>query len=123
MPSDCKITPFNSKGVKFYAVSWTEKAITETKLKTEEATTTFTEICDFTSKSKVLSNAQTTTKISEIVFLDKNQTVSETREKVRREGFEFSITPDGDVILKNKSQENRLSYNATEKKFVGMKKK
>lgn len=123
MLTDCKITPFTSKGVKLYAVSWTEKAITETKLKKEEALTTFTEVCDIATKSKVLSNAQTTTKITEIVFLDKNQTVSETREKVRKEGFEFTLTPDGDVLLKNKAQENRMSYSATDKKFVGIKKK
>ncbi len=123
MLTDCKITPFTSKGTKLYAVSWMEKTITETKLKKEEALTTFTEVCDIVSKSKVLSNAQTTTKITEIVFLDKNQTVSETREKLRKEGFEFSLTPDGDVVLKNKAQENRMSYSAADKKFVGAKKK
>ena len=123
MLTDCKITSFTAKGNKLYVVSWLEKTITETKLKKEEALTTFTEVCDISSKSKVLSNAQTTTKITEIVFLDKNQTVSETREKLRKEGFEFTITAEGDVILKNKAQENRMSYSGTDKKFVSAKKK
>ena len=118
LPSDCKILSFTAKGVKLYNVSWIENKITETKLKTEDATTTFTEICDVISKTKVLSNAQTVTKIKEIHFLDAKQTVSETIQKVRNEGFVLSLTKEGDVILKNKTQENKLTYNPTDNKFV-----
>lgn len=117
VPSECKIVPFTAKGTKLYCVSWTEKTLTETKLKTEDATAFVTEICDSGSKTKVLSNVQTTTKIKEIHFLDKNQTVSETLEKIRREGFEFSLNPQGDVVLKNKTQENKMSYNAANKRY------
>lgn len=118
LPSDCKILPFTAKGVKLYSVSWIENKITETKLKTEDATTTFTEICDVISKTKVLSNAQTVTKIKEIHFLDTKQTVSETIQKVRNEGFVLSLTKEGDVVLKNKTQENKLTYNPADNKFV-----
>ena len=117
-PLQCKISPFVAKGIRLYSVSWTENKITETKLKTEDATTTFTEICNVISKTKLVSNTQTTTKIKEIHFLDAKQTASETIQKVRNEGLLLSITVEGDVILKNKTQENRLTYNSTENKFV-----
>lgn len=120
LPLNCTITPFTTKATKFYSVSWTEVNITETKLKTEEATTTYTEICDFASKAKVLSNAQTTTKIKEIHYLDTKQTVSETLEKLRKEGFELTITTEGDVVLKNKTQENKMTYDITAKKYIGV---
>lgn len=118
LPTECKILPFLVKGVKLYSVSWVEKKLTETKLKTEDATTVYTELCEVVSKTKLLSNAQTTTKVKELHFLDAKQTVSETVQKVRNEGFVLSLTKEGDVILKNKTQENKLSYNPTENKFV-----
>jgi hypothetical protein len=118
LPKECKILPFLAKNVKLYNISWIENKVTETKLKTEDATTVFTEICDIASKTKLLSNAQTTTKIKEIHFLDAKQTVSETIQKVRNEGSVLSLTKEGDVILKNKTQESRLIYNPTENKFV-----
>jgi hypothetical protein len=118
LPTECKILPFLAKGVKLYSVSWVEKKVTETKLKTEDATTVNTELCEVVSKTKLLSNAQTTTKVKEIHFLDAKQTVSETVQKVRNEGFVLSLTKEGDVILKNKTQENKLTYNPTENKFV-----
>jgi hypothetical protein len=118
LPFQCKISPFVTKGIKLYSVSWTENKITETKLKTEDATTTFTEICNVTSKTKLLSNTQTTTKIKENHFLDAKQTASETIQKVRNEGLLLSITVEGDVILKSKTQENKMTYNPTENKFV-----
>jgi len=118
LPKECKIQSFLAKNVKLYSISWIENKLTETKLKTEDATTVYTELCDIASKTKLLSNAQTTTKIKEIHFLDTKQTVSETIQKVRNEGFVLSLTKEGDVILKNKTQENKLTYNPTENKFV-----
>ena len=120
LPLQCKISPFMAKGTKLYSISWTENKITETKLKTEDATTTFTEICNVTSKTKLVSNTQTSTKIKEIHFLDANKTASETIQKVRNEGLVLSITVEGDVILKNKTQENKMTYNPTENKFVNV---
>ena len=118
LPKECKIQSFLAKNVKLYSISWIENKLTETKLKTEDATTVYTELCDIASKTKLLSNAQTTTKIKEIHFLDTKQTVSETIQKVRNEGFVLSLTKEGDVILKNKTQENKLTYNPTENKLV-----
>lgn len=115
---DCKILPFSTKNVKLYSISWIENKITETKLKTEDATTVFTEICEIATKTKLLSNVQTTTKIKEIHFLDAKQTVSETIQKVRNEGSALSLTKEGDVILKNKTQESRMIYNPTNNTFV-----
>ena len=63
LPKECKILPFSAKNVKLYSISWIENKVTETKLKTEDATTVFTEICELASKTKLLSNAQITTKI------------------------------------------------------------
>ena len=118
LPKECKILPFLAKNVKLYSISWIENKVTETKLKTEDATTVFTEICDIATKTKLLSNAQTTTKIKEIHFLDAKQTVSETIQKVRNEGSVLSLTKEGDVILKNKTQESRMIYNPTNNTFV-----
>ena len=123
LPTECKITPFTAKGTALYCITWIEKNVPDTQLKNEEATTIFNEIWDVNTKTQVLANNQTTTKITEIVFLDKNKTVSETREKMRREGFEFTLTKEGDVILKNKSQENKMTYSAADKKYVSAVKK
>jgi hypothetical protein len=120
IPLDTKIVTFTAKNTQLYAVSWIEKTTTATKFKTEVATTTFTEVCELTSKSKVLSNAQTTTTIKEIHFLDTKQTVSETIEKLRKEGFEVIIATDGSIILKNKTQETKLQYNSEAKKFTSI---
>lgn len=118
VPAECKITTFKVKDTPLCCISWTEKNITETKNKNEEALSTFSEIWEPGTKTQILSNVQTTTKIKEIVFLDKGQNASETQERMRREGFEFTLTNEGDVILKNKSQESRMTYNPTDKKYV-----
>ncbi|MBC7440004.1 MAG: hypothetical protein H7250_08485, partial [Flavobacterium sp.] len=109
------------KGKKLFLISWSENAVTTTKLKTEDALMVFSEIVNFETKSKVLSNTQTTVNIREIHFLDAKQTVSETLQKVRREGFVLNLNPDGDVILKNKTQENKLTYNTDKNLFVAKK--
>jgi len=123
VPTECKITPFTAKGVPLYCITWTEKNVPDTKLKNEEATTIFNAIWEVSTKTQILLNNQTTTKITEIVFLDKNKTVSETQEKLRKEGFEFTLTKEGDIILKNKSQENKMTYSVADKKYVNVAKK
>lgn len=120
-PTALKITPFTAKGKKLFLISWSENVITTTKLKTEDALIIFSEIVNFETKSKVLSNTQTTVNIKEIHFLDAKQTVSETLQKVRREGFELNLTPDGDVSLKNKTQDNKLTFNIDKNLFVAKK--
>ena len=103
LPLECKIEPFATKGITLHKITWQEKKTMQSKLKTEAAVTTFSIICELHSKTKVLSNEQTTTKITEIHFLDDKQTVSETIDRIRNEGFECVVNKQGDVILKNKA--------------------
>ena len=118
LPAGSKVSLFTAKGTKLYNVSWNEIVVTKAKLKTEEATTIYNEIWNVVDKKRIFSNAQTTTKITQIHYLDKAESVSETQEKMRREGFVFSLASDGDIVLKNKTQENKLAYNAAEKKYL-----
>jgi hypothetical protein len=120
-PNAIKIAPFSAKGKKLFLISWSENIITTTKLKTEDALIVFSEIVNFETKSKVLSNTQSTINIKEIHYLDANQTVSETLQKVRKEGFELILNLDGDVVLKNKTQENKLTYKTEKNAFVSKK--
>lgn len=122
-PFDCKIVSFSAKGTSLYCITWLENAITETKEKTEDKTQIHNEIWDINSKTGVLENIQTATKIKEIVYLDKLKNASETREKMRNEGFVFALTKDGDVVLKNKTQELKMSYDSASKKYLDVKKK
>jgi len=116
-----KIIPFTAKGKKLFLISWSENVVTTTKLKTEDAIIIFSEIVNFETKSKVLSNTQTTVNIKEFHYLDSKQTVSETVQKVRREGSELVLNPDGDVSLKNKTRENKLTFNVDKNLFVAKK--
>lgn len=120
-PIAVKITPFTTKGKKLFLINWTENVITTTKLKTEDAIIVFSEIVNFETRTKVLSNTQTTVNIKEFHYLDSKQTVSETVQKVRREGSELVLNPDGDVSLKNKTRENKLIFNVDKNLFVAMK--
>ncbi len=110
-PIDCKITPFTAKGTALHLISWTENKVTESKDKTENRTQIYSEICNTITKTKPLSNLQATTKIKEIQFLDKLKTASQTVEKIQNEGFAFTLTKEGDVQLKNKTQDNKMIYN------------
>ena len=118
LPSECKIEPFTTKGTTLHKITWQEKKTAQSKLKTEAAVTTVSVICDIASKTKVLTNEQTTTKITEIHFLDNKQTVSETIDRIRNEGFECIVNKAGDVVLKNKGKENKMIYVPADKKFV-----
>lgn len=117
-PNAIKIKPFSANGKKMFLVTWSENLVTTTKLKTEDALVIFSEIVNFETKSKVLSNTQTTINIKEIHYLDAKQTVSETLQKVRKEGFELILNPSGEISLKNKTQENKLMYKADKNLFV-----
>lgn len=110
-PTDCKITAFTAKGTPLHLISWTENKVTQTKDKTENRTQIYSEICNSSTKTKPLSNLQATTKIKEIQYLDKLKTASQTVEKIQNEGFAFTLTKEGDVQLKNKTQENKMIYN------------
>lgn len=118
LPKDCALKAFTAKGTPLYLLTWTEENTIKTDLKTEIKTTLFSEVYDVSTKTKLFTNQQSTTNITEKVFLDRLKNASETQERVRREGFEFVLTPEGDILQKNKSQENNFAFNATDKKYV-----
>lgn len=118
LPKNCTLKGFTAKGTPLYLLTWTEEITTKTELKTEVRTILFSEVYDTASKTKLFSNQQTTTNITEKVFLDRLKNASETQEKVRREGFEFVLTPEGDIVQKNKTQQNTFAFNAADKKYV-----
>ncbi len=122
-PTDIKLTGFTANGTKLYLLQWTEKSNTKTDLKTEDITMVYSVIYEIPNKKQVFSNYQKTTNIVEKVFLDRNKTASETQEKVRREGFEFILNPDGSIIQKSKNQENKWTYDVAQQEFVDAKKK
>lgn len=122
-PTGCKLTSFKAGGVTLYLLSWTEKNLSKTDTKTEDKTTIYSVVYETSEKKQVFSNFQTTNNITEKVFLDKNKTASETQNKIRREGFEFTLNPDGSITQKSKNQENKWVYDSTKKDYVDSKKK
>ena len=122
-PTDVKLTSFMASGIKLYLLAWTEIAQNKTELKTEDITTIYSNVYEITTKKQVFNNTQLTNHIVEKVFLDRLKNASETQEKMRREGFEFILNPDGSITQKNKTQENKWSYDATKMEFVDAKKK
>ena len=117
-PIDCKLAAFTAAGTKLYLLSWTEKAINKGDNKTEDISTVYSMIYDIASKKQVFANSQMTNHITEILFLDKNKTATQTQEKIRREGYEFILNPDGSVTQKNKTQQNNFVYNKEKMEFV-----
>ncbi|HPJ10636.1 MAG TPA: hypothetical protein PLS51_08405 [Flavobacterium sp.] len=113
IPTTCTITPVVVKGTPLYCITWSDNNINEVTEKKEDRTKVYSEIWNPVTKTQVLANVQTTTKITEILWLDKGKNASQTSEKLRREGFEFSMNKEGDVVLKNKTQENKMVYNPT----------
>lgn len=121
-PSDVKITPVSAGSTKLHSISWNQKKkIGDPKAKLENITESHTEIWNAAAKKRVFENTNSVNNITEIVWLDPNKTASKTVEKVRREGMECSVSPQGDVILKNKTSESRLAYDAALQKFVAKK--
>lgn len=123
LPTETKILGFKSKGNKLYFLTWNEKTIIQTATKTEDKTFTNSEIFDVSSRTKVFTNIQIATKIKEQVFLDRLKNASETQERLRNEGFVVTLLPDGDLSLKTKTQENKMTYDAAQKKYIDLKKK
>ena len=121
VPTNCVITPFSTKGIALHSISWTEKTFTEIPNKKEDVTRTITEIWDMAFKTQLYSNVQASTKITEILYLDKLKNASQTSEKMRNEGFHLTLSKDGDIVLKNKTQENKMVYDAAEKKYTPVK--
>ena len=115
-PKDCKLNSFMANGVKLYLLSWTELNTIKTGLKTEERTTIYSVIYEIVSKKQVYSNYQLTNHITEIVSLG-GTAATETQEKMRREGFEFVLNPDGSVTQKSKTQQTTFVYDKDKMEF------
>ena len=123
IPTDCKIVAFSAKAKPLYLLTWIEKSTLQSPTKKEDITYTYSEIYEITSKTKSFSNMQTATKITEQVFLDKLKNASETQERLRNEGFVFTLTKDGDIMLNTKKQENKMTFDIDTKKYIDIKKK
>ena len=115
-PTNCKLSSFMANGVKLYLLSWTELNTIKTGLKTEERTTIYSVIYEIVSKKQVYSNYQLTNHITEIVSLG-GTAATETQEKMRREGFEFVLNPDGSVTQKSKTQQTTFVYDKDKMEF------
>lgn len=116
-PLNFKITPFSISNVKLYHIHWEEKNTISTKLKKEDQDIVESQIWNVAKKELLIGNVQKSSHIVETVFLDKNKTASETQERNRKEGFEFILLPNGDLILKNKTQQNTYAYNVASDKY------
>lgn len=115
-PKDCKLSSFTASGVKLYLLTWTELSTTKSTNKTEEKTTIYSVIYEITTKKQVYSNYQLTNHITEKVSLG-GTGASESQEKMRREGFEFTLNSDGSVTQKNKTQQTTFVYDKVKIEF------
>lgn len=116
-PTDCTIKKFKVKDTPMYLITWKEQASMQTTLKKEEVTNTCNQIWDPKTKTKVFENEQKSTTIKEQVFLDKLKTASETQQRMRNEGYVFTLLPSGEFTLRNKMAESKYSYNPLTAKF------
>lgn len=121
-PLNCKVVPVKVKANTFYCVTWNESTITEAKLKKEEANVTESQIWNPATKTLLIGNTQKAVKIKEIVFLDKLKTASETQERTRNEGYAFTLLPNGEFSLKNKSSDTKYAYNEKSSRYEPKKK-
>ncbi|WP_284653014.1 hypothetical protein [Flavobacterium terrisoli] len=116
-PTNCKLSSFTAAGTKLYLLTWTETNQIKTNKKTEDITTVYSVIYEIAAKKQVFSNTQMTNHITEIVSLG-GTGATETQEKMRRDGFEFILNPDGSVTQKGKNQQNKLVYDVAKMEYV-----
>lgn len=119
-PTNCKLTAFTANGTKLYLLTWTENVQIKAPKKTEDITQVYSVIYEMANKKQVFSNTQTTNHITEIVSLG-GTAATETQEKIRRDGFEFILNPDGSVTQKSKTQQNKWVYDVAKMEFVAKK--
>ena len=116
-PLNVELKSFTTNGTKLYFITWKENIKTETKLKKEDQEIITSQIWNITDKELLIENVKKKTHIIETVYLDKLKNATETQEKNKSEGYDFTLFPNGDFVLKNKTQESNYSYNATSKKY------
>ena len=123
LPVNCTLQAFTAKGQVLHCITWVDSYQKNSPLIKEIITETNTVLFEATTKKKLLTNVQKSTAITEKHFLDVKQTVSETIDRKRNEGYIFALLPNGDVNLKSKNQNLILNYNAEKKEFASAKKK
>ena len=116
-PLNVELKSFTTNGTKLYFITWKENIKTETKLKKEDQEIITSQIWNITDKELLIENVKKKTHIIETVYLDKLKNATETQEKNKSEGYDFTLLTNGDFVLKNKTQESNYSYNATSKKY------
>lgn len=121
-PTNCKLVSFSASASRLYLLQWTELVQIKTGNKTENRSTIYSVIYEIASKKQIFSNTQVTNNITEIVSLG-GTAATETQERVRREGFELILNPDGTLTQKNKTQENKWVYDPVKMEFMDAKKR
>lgn len=116
-PTNVKITPVKVKTNTFYCVTWNETQKSDTKLKKEVASVTESQIWNPTTKVLLMGNTQKAVDVTEIEFLDRLKTASQTVYKKRNEGYIFSLLPNGDFTLSNKSATTKYVYNEKSSRY------
>lgn len=121
-PNNVKITPVKVKTNTFYCVTWNETQKTDAKLKKEVAAVTESQIWNPTTKTLLIGNTQKAVDVTEIEFLDRLKTASQTVYKKRNEGYMFTLLGNGDFTLSNKTSTIKYTYNEKSSKYEVVKK-
>lgn len=121
-PNNVKITPVKVKTNTFYCVTWNETQKTDAKLKKEVAAVTESQIWNPTTKTLLIGNTQKAVDVTEIEFLDRLKTASQTVYKKRNEGYMFTLLGNGDFTLSNKTSTMKYTYNEKSSKYEVVKK-
>jgi hypothetical protein len=116
-PANVKVTPVKVNANTFYCVTWNETQKTDSKNKKEVAAVTENQIWNPTTKTLLIGNTQKAVDVTEIEFLDRLKTASQTVYKKRNEGYVFTLLGNGDFTLSNKAVTTKYSYNEKSSKY------
>jgi hypothetical protein len=120
-PENFSLSSFTVENTKLYIVNWNENITTTTKIKHESQDITESQIWNVQTKKMLVGNTQKSIYLKETQYLDKGKTATQDVERRRSEGFEFILSPQGDLILKTKTQENHYKYSKATDKFENAK--
>lgn len=121
IPNTIKVNPLKVKNNTFYHVNWKAIEKKETTIRKELATLNENQIWNPINKTLLLANTEKTVDITEIEYLDRLKTTSQTISKKRNDGYLFSLLSNGDFSLSNKSIMTKYSYNDKTNKYEPIK--
>ncbi|WP_428225328.1 hypothetical protein [Flavobacterium sp.] len=121
-PTNVKITEFKVKTNTFYNVSWNAIEKKETPERKEIASIIENQIWNPVGKSLLIGNTQKIVDITEIQFLDRLKTASQTVIKKRTEGYAFTLLNTGEFTLSNKTSVQKYAFNEKTLKYELVKK-